>query len=167
MWHDLRTYLPALLHVEDRTSMAASIESRTPLLDWRLVELSLRIPEKFLFSPGEPKPLLKQAVGPWLPDVVSQRRDKKGFPTPLGEWKRQPELRALVEALTTPGSATAADLTWSVSGEHAHGHTVFSDAYLQRRDSFKPSELWTVLTVNGWLSRLESGALGAPLRAAA
>ncbi|MBC7645099.1 MAG: asparagine synthase (glutamine-hydrolyzing), partial [Thermoleophilia bacterium] len=167
MWHDLRTYLPALLHVEDRTSMAASIESRTPLLDWRLVELSLRIPEKFLFAPGEPKPLLKQAVGPWLPDVVTQRRDKKGFPTPLGEWKRQPELRSLVEALTTPGSATAADLSWSVSGERSHGRTVFSDDYLGRRDSFKPSELWTVLTVNGWLSRLEAGALGAPMRAAA
>jgi asparagine synthase (glutamine-hydrolysing) len=168
MWHDLRTYLPALLHVEDRTSMAASIESRTPLLDYRLVELSLRIPERFLFEPGEPKPLLRRAVRSWLPDIVANRRDKKGFPTPLHYWHKRPALRELVESLTTPrGSGPAASGDWFAASEHAAGRTVFADAYLARRDSFQPSELWTVLTVNGWLSRLEAGAFSEPLRRAA
>jgi asparagine synthase (glutamine-hydrolysing) len=42
LYHDLRTYLPSLLHVEDRTSMAMSIESRVPLLDHRVIEFACR-----------------------------------------------------------------------------------------------------------------------------
>ena len=41
---DLRHYLPALLQVEDRMSMAWGLESRVPLLDHRLVEAAMRIP---------------------------------------------------------------------------------------------------------------------------
>ncbi|WP_372439179.1 asparagine synthase-related protein, partial [Pandoraea sputorum] len=43
-YFDLKGSLPALLHVEDRTSMAASIESRVPLLDHRIVEFMATIP---------------------------------------------------------------------------------------------------------------------------
>lgn len=162
MWHDLRSYLPALLHVEDRTSMAASIESRTPLLDYRLVEAALRIPEDLLFAAGEPKPLLRAAVRSWLPSTVVDRRDKRGFPTPLHSWRDHPGLRSLVESLTTPTFGQGGEM-WRVSSERDSRPTVFSDGYLARRDSFQPSELWTVLSVNGWLSRLEDGAFSRPL----
>lgn len=167
MWHDLRTYLPALLHVEDRTSMAASIESRTPLLDYRLVELSLRIPDELLFAPGEPKPLLRRAVRSWLPDEVALRRDKKGFPTPLHWWRERPQLEQLVMSLTTPSTRPSGAHGWWASSERATGRTVFSDRYLERRDRFRPTELWTVLTVNGWLSQLDAGIHAHPLQRAA
>lgn len=162
MWHDLRSYLPGLLHVEDRTSMAASIESRTPLLDYRLVELALRIPESLLFAPNDPKPLLREAVRSWLPKDVVGRRDKKGFPTPLHWWRERPALREMVLDLTVPGRGDAGvDGGWNLarSGEAA---TVFSDDYLATVSNMQPSELWTVLTVNGWLSQLEQRALESP-----
>ena len=44
LYHDLVTYLPSLLHLEDRVSMALSIESRVPLLDHRLVEYLATVP---------------------------------------------------------------------------------------------------------------------------
>lgn len=154
MWHDLRAYLPALLHVEDRTSMAASIESRTPLLDYRLVELALRIPEPLLFAPGEPKPLLRRAVRDWLPPSVVARRDKKGFPTPLHYWQQRPALRELVESLTTPGLDTG---SWRVPSGRSE-HAVFTDAFLGSAPEFQASQLWTVLTINGWLSTLDLGS---------
>lgn len=143
---DLRSYLPALLHVEDRTSMAASIESRTPMLDFRLVELALTIPERLLFEPGQPKPLLRRAVGQWLPRSIVRRRDKKGFPTPLQHWSDRPALRALVESLTGRASPDA----------------VFSRTYLDSRASFSASELWTVMMVQGWLGALDAHAFAEP-----
>ncbi len=162
MWHDLRSYLPGLLHVEDRTSMAASIESRTPLLDYRLVELALRIPSELLFARNDPKPLLRRAVAPWLPHEVVNRRDKKGFPTPLHWWQERPALRELVLDLTVAGRGSAdAGGGWSVPDERG-GEAVFGSDYLAGAKQFQASELWTVLTVNGWLSRLEQGAYAQP-----
>jgi asparagine synthase (glutamine-hydrolysing) len=162
LWHDLRSYLPGLLHVEDRTSMAASIESRTPLLDYRLVELALRIPVDLLFERGNPKPLLRRAVASWLPQDVVARRDKKGFPTPLHWWRERPALREMVLDLTVPERGdSGVDGGWRapVAGS---GEAVFAPEYLAGVNAFQPSELWTVLTVNGWLSRLDAGAYAAP-----
>ncbi len=162
MWHDLRSYLPGLLHVEDRTSMAASIESRTPLLDYRLVELALRIPSDLLFARNDPKPLLRRAVAPWLPNEVVARRDKKGFPTPLHWWQERPALRELVLDLTVAGRGSAdASGGWAVPDERG-GEAVFGAEYLAGATRFQASELWTVLTVNGWLSSLDHGAYAVP-----
>jgi asparagine synthase (glutamine-hydrolysing) len=124
--------------------MAASLESRTPLLDYRLVELAIRIPDRLRFRGSDGKPLLRAAVGPWLPEEVARRRDKRGFPTPLQDWQARPALRQLVESLVSPRRGAEA---------------VFSRTYLDRATTFAPSELWTVLMINGWLAaaRTHSG----------
>jgi asparagine synthase (glutamine-hydrolysing) len=83
---DIRTSLPALLQVEDRTSMAASIESRVPLLDHRIVELMATIPTSIKFSRGRLKYLFKEAVRSSVPLAVLDRQDKMGFPTPFNRW---------------------------------------------------------------------------------
>jgi len=90
MYFDLRHYLPALLHVEDRTSMAASLESRVPLLDHRLVELAAAIPSAEKLAGGALKPLLRAAVRDLVPSEIVERTDKRGFPTPMGPWLRGP-----------------------------------------------------------------------------
>lgn len=85
-YFDLKGSLPALLHVEDRTSMAASIESRVPLLDHRIVEFMASIPPNIKFAGGRVKHLFKEAVRNKVPTKILERKDKMGFPTPLTQW---------------------------------------------------------------------------------
>jgi asparagine synthase (glutamine-hydrolysing) len=87
-YFDLKGSLPALLHVEDRTSMAASIESRVPLLDHRIVEFMARIPPSIKFSGGRMKHLFKESVRNTVPAQIFERKDKMGFPTPLTQWTK-------------------------------------------------------------------------------
>ena len=85
---DLIAGLPALLQVEDRASMAASVESRVPLLDRRIVELVASMPPALKFKGGELKYILKRAVKDLLPPAIAERKDKMGFPVPLHLWSR-------------------------------------------------------------------------------
>lgn len=84
--HDLRTYLPQLLHKEDRMSMAVSLESRVPLLDHELVEFMATVPPHQKVPDGEPKGLLRAAARRWLPAEVVDRKDKAPFPIPVLNW---------------------------------------------------------------------------------
>lgn len=85
---DQKTLLPALLQIEDRVSMAVSLESRVPLLDTRIVDLVTTMPPPLKFQGGRTKHILKKAVRGLLPDVILERKDKMGFPVPLKEWMR-------------------------------------------------------------------------------
>lgn len=83
---DFKTLLPALLQVEDRMSMAHGLESRVPLLDHPIVELAATIPADIKFRNGTMKHIFRQVVKQFVPDVIVNRKDKMGFPTPLSEW---------------------------------------------------------------------------------
>jgi asparagine synthase (glutamine-hydrolysing) len=78
------------LHVEDRTSMSVSLESRVPILDHRIAELVTTMPPAVRFQGGDSKRVFRDAVAPMLPESVVKRRDKMGFPVPLNEWLRGP-----------------------------------------------------------------------------
>ena len=92
---DFKTLLPALLQVEDRMSMAHGLESRVPFLDHKLIELAATIPADIKFKNGELKRLLVRAFDSILPNSITQRKDKMGFPVPLNEWM-QTELKDFV-----------------------------------------------------------------------
>jgi asparagine synthase (glutamine-hydrolysing) len=83
---DFKCLLPALLQVEDRMSMAHGLEARVPLLDTPLVELAATLPADIKFKDGNLKHFFKSAFAPELPRDLLHRRDKMGFPVPLGEW---------------------------------------------------------------------------------
>ena len=83
---DFKTLLPALLHVEDRVSMAHGLESSVPFLDHPLVEFAATVPSNVKFKDGTLKHLLLKAMGPSLPTGIAGRKDKMGFPTPINEW---------------------------------------------------------------------------------
>lgn len=93
---DQKTLLPALLHVEDRVSMASSIESRVPLLDPRISELLSTIPPKIKFKNGKTKALLNDVASLHISKEVINRKDKMGFPVPLEEWMRGGEVKDFV-----------------------------------------------------------------------
>jgi asparagine synthase (glutamine-hydrolysing) len=83
---DFKTLLPALLHVEDRVSMAHGLESRVPFIDTEVVEFAATLPADVKFKQGNLKHALKEAMREVLPTAIVDRRDKMGFPVPLGEW---------------------------------------------------------------------------------
>ena len=87
-YFDLKSSLPALLQVEDRTSMAVGLESRVPLLDHRIVELMATVPPVIKFKGGKLKHLFREAVKQLVPAEVLARKDKMGFPVPLSQWYR-------------------------------------------------------------------------------
>ncbi len=108
---DFKTLLPALLHVEDRMSMAHGLESRVPFLDHPLIELAATIPSNVKFMNGRMKHVLKNAMRGVLPDSIANRTDKMGFPVPLQEWVTQPgAVREFVQDVLSSRQALARDL---------------------------------------------------------
>ena len=97
-WHLMSRTLPALLHYEDRNSMAFSLEARTPFLDYRLGEFCMGLPYDMKIRYGTTKYILRMGLENDLPKEVCQRRDKKGYPTPMARWFRTNQ-RANVEQL--------------------------------------------------------------------
>ena len=86
---DFKTLLRALLHVEDRMSMAHSVESRVPFLDHPLIEFAATMPSNIKFKDGTLKMVLLNAMRHELPESVLNRKDKMGFPVPLNEWLKK------------------------------------------------------------------------------
>ncbi|HSP73663.1 MAG TPA: asparagine synthase (glutamine-hydrolyzing), partial [Gaiellaceae bacterium] len=84
---DLQTYLVELLMKQDQMSMAASIESRVPFLDHRLVEFVSALPPRMKLRGFRTKWVLREAVRSILPQEILTRR-KMGFPVPFGVWMR-------------------------------------------------------------------------------
>jgi asparagine synthase (glutamine-hydrolysing) len=66
--------------------MAWSIESRTPFMDYRILEFTLGLPERFVYKNGTRKAILRSAMTGVLPDSITNRRDKMGFVTPEEMW---------------------------------------------------------------------------------
>lgn len=80
--------LQMLLHYEDRDSMAHSVESRLPFLDYRLVEFVLGLPDEYKLSRGITKRVLRESMHGMLPEKIRLRMDKIGFATPEEVWAR-------------------------------------------------------------------------------
>jgi asparagine synthase (glutamine-hydrolysing) len=85
--------VPMLLRFEDRNSMAFNIEARVPFLDYRLVEFALTVPGERKVERGLSKAYLRRALAGIVPPPILDRKDKKGYATPLAVWLRGP-LRA-------------------------------------------------------------------------
>ncbi len=87
LYIDTKTYLHELLMKQDQMSMAASIESRVPFLDHKLVEFTAKLPERMKLRGRDTKWILRQATKDLLPPEILNR-PKMGFPVPLGDWLR-------------------------------------------------------------------------------
>ena len=85
LYYELKTYLHGLLLIEDKLSMAHSLESRVPFLDNELVELALTIPASLKLRGGVSKGLFREAMRGRLPEAVLAR-GKTGFVPPQGTW---------------------------------------------------------------------------------
>ncbi len=98
LYTDLMTRMPDhLLSTVDRMSMAHSLESRPPLIDYKVVEYAASIPPNMKLKGKNLKYMLKKVASRYLPRELICRK-KQGFGFPLGLWMRT-ELRDFISNL--------------------------------------------------------------------
>lgn len=81
-----RCNLSMLLRYEDRNSMAFSIESRVPFLDYKLVESAFSMPIEYKINGGITKLIMRESLKDILPEKIRTRYSKLGFVTPEDQW---------------------------------------------------------------------------------
>lgn len=143
--------LPVLLRYEDRNSMAHSIEARVPFVDHVFIEHCLTVPEEYFFRNGRSKRLLTEAVGSALPQVLHDRRCKRGFDTPQSVWMRSglgKHLENIVRSSDRIDSILDKHAVVDAFRTHRLGHDRFSDLILFR-----------IASLAHWLERFEVDVL--------
>ena len=92
-------WLQGLLHVEDRSSMANSLESRVPLLDHRLIEFVFSLPPNFMINGLINKKIFIDAFSDVLPDHVKYNKQKMGYVSPIHVWLSDPHVAAFIKTI--------------------------------------------------------------------
>ncbi len=98
LYFDFKTFLNGLLLVDDKLSMAHSVEVRTPFLDNELVDYASRIPASLKLQRGQGKVVLRAAMHGLLPEETISRR-KQGFTPPDQTWYKGPSLPYIRELI--------------------------------------------------------------------
>lgn len=152
---DVQTYLPnALLVKMDITSMAHSLEMRSPLLDHELMEYVARLPGSWKVDGEATKRVFKDAVRPWLPATILDR-PKWGFGSPLSHWFRGQLKNLPSEVLLDRRSV---ERGWF---RESAVRTLIDDHASGRRDN--TNRLWTLIQLELWLQTFVDGGSQAPL----
>jgi len=141
----LTTNLPMLLHYEDRNSMAHSIESRVPFLDYQLVEFILSLPNNYKINKGQTKYILREALNAELPKAIKERHDKMGFITPETVWikKHADSLRILLQQ-------AAADLPFLLNQEKLINY--FDELIKNNTDISIGSVFFRIIAFHKWMN---------------
>lgn len=137
---DQESFLVSILNRQDKMSMAASIESRVPFMDYRIVEFANRLPGRLKLKDRVGKALVKAVARRYLPVSVVDRR-KSGFGVPLERWFREADgLGALIQGLADRPAADVFDrpALQRLVNEHRSGRHDYSEA------------LWTALNLVLW-----------------
>jgi asparagine synthase (glutamine-hydrolysing) len=103
LYLDAKTFLTELnLTYSDKTSMAASVEVRVPLLDQEVVSLMYRVPPNMKIRGATTKYLFRKAMRGIVPDEIIDR-GKAGFGAPIRSWLRG-ELRPMIDDMLSDAS---------------------------------------------------------------
>lgn len=132
------TFLPdAILTKVDRSAMAVSLESRAPLLDYRILEFSLRLPEPHVRR----KQLLKDVLFKRIPKSMLDR-PKQGFEIlPLAKWLRHELREPLTQALSD-------DRLGSLGVRSKYAHQLLDEHVTGKRNHEK--RLWALWMLSAW-----------------
>ena len=140
---DTKLFLPGLnLAYTDKASMAASIETRPPLIDLEMVEFAARLPARYKVHGRVQKYLLKKAAERWLPREVIYR-PKAAFGTPIRAWMK----RGLADAMR----ARLGDERHPVASVIDRGYAIgMLDRHIAGRED-NAHRLWGLHVLATWL----------------
>jgi asparagine synthase (glutamine-hydrolysing) len=142
LYIDTRADLPDdLLMVNDKTSMAHSIEARVPFLDYRLIEFIETIPSHLKLKGLQGKYLHKKAIEKWLPKDVIYRQ-KKGFANPIDNWLRGKMRYYIGDCLLSKQSAVNKYFNREYIEKIVKQHTERKEDYLRQIYLLISFELW-------------------------
>ena len=96
--------LEHLLRCEDKNSMAFSIETRLPFLDYRLVDFMFTVPSHLKIDNGTTKVILREAMKDTIPKKIADRQSKFGFETKEEDWFRTDAFKELILEITNSQS---------------------------------------------------------------
>ena len=149
MYLDIKTWLPNdILMKADRMTMAASIELRTPFLDYRLAEYVASVPSSFKLRLGQTKYILRKTFRHLVPKEIL-RRPKMGFPVPLASMFRGALRPRLEEAVRDTRSTKNGYLNFkflqSLLDQHLSG------------EADNHEVLWRVLILGEWMRQFRNG----------
>lgn len=155
-WVDFHTYLPGDILVKaDRATMAYSLESRSPWLDHRLVELACRLPGNLKISGRVRKHIFKKAMEPYVPELLLHRK-KMGFSVPLAAWFRTSLKPVFESAVLSDGvngllQTPYLERLWTEHQSGLHNHD---------------RKLWNLLMLALWHARYQEPSRAAALEMA-
>ncbi len=148
LYADIKTYLHELLMKQDQMSMAASLESRVPFLDHKLVEFTSSLPERLKLHRWTTKYVLRQSMKGVLPPAILER-PKMGFPVPIGKWFRGAYASVLDEYVTSERAADRrifnAEFVRALVNQHRRGEANHSE------------RLWSLVNLEMWFRRFIDG----------
>lgn len=147
---DMQYYLQDDLLVKvDRATMRPSLETRVPLLDYRIVKFALNVAPELKQQNGEAKSLLKDVLYDYLPKELFQR-PKWGFSIPLGNWLGN-ELHYLIDEYLSPETITKVGVVQVAEVQALVKRFEQGEAYLYNR-------IWLLIVLHQWfvLNRLSA-----------
>jgi asparagine synthase (glutamine-hydrolysing) len=150
---DSRLFLPGLnLSYTDRSSMAASVEVRTPFVDPVVARAAFSIPGRDKITGRQAKVALKKAAENWLPDEIVHR-PKASFSAPLRAWIQGP-LQEMVQDVLVRG-----ELAGSGMIQPGALRQLIADDQAGREDRSK--QIWQLLTLELWYRNAQAQGVSA------
>lgn len=139
---DFHTYLPDdLMAKVDIACSAFGLESRSPLLDYELVETAAEMPLKYKMKGKKRKKIFKEILlGRYLDKDILYRK-KKGFDVPVNAWFRS-ELRDFLNSTLLDPKGLVLNLM-----KHKKVENLLEKHYMGKDNGKK---LWVLLTLNLW-----------------
>ena len=143
MYRDTLNYLTDdILCKVDRAAMGASLETRVPFLDYKIVELAWRMPIEMKINDSEGKAILRKILYKYVPKSLIER-PKAGFSIPLGDWLKGP-LKEWADSLLEQSRITNEGYLNS-----QYVNQIWSEHLSGKRDwTFK---IWSILMFQSWL----------------
>jgi asparagine synthase (glutamine-hydrolysing) len=141
---DIKHYLPDDLLVKvDRASMHFALETRVPLLDYRIVELALQLDPELKIRNGSAKWLLKELLYEYVPREFFNR-PKWGFAIPLRKWLKT-ELKEFVMDHLNHESVKKYGVL------NPHQTEVLLNEFYKKDRSYLYNRIWQLVMLQKWM----------------